>query len=303
MERRADRPSWGSRRPVPAAGRARSSRRHAAGRRWRRRSGPSADFDGGGGRVARHGLGRGRRADDRRRTRPTSPPAPGRWSGSSSTSRCSARRAGPANFTNEGGVDGRVRYLRNVSGLWLLQRVAADLASAAGERVDLSALLGRGRRGSHRRWPDVRRRRIRASCRPATCRRGSRAPARRPEQPAPSTPAESSAASSNRWPPRTPDASTRPRSSAVGTVEVVHMVGGGCQNDAALPAHRRPSGLPGAGRAGGGHRARQRAGPGADGRSAARGRSSELRPLLREGLTCAVRAGDSAAPRRRRLTE
>jgi rhamnulokinase len=26
-----------------------------------------------------------------------------------------------ANFTNEGGVDGRVRYLRNVGGLWLLQ--------------------------------------------------------------------------------------------------------------------------------------------------------------------------------------
>src|SRR5439155_22079812 len=26
-----------------------------------------------------------------------------------------------ANFTNEGGVDERVRYLRNVMGLWLLQ--------------------------------------------------------------------------------------------------------------------------------------------------------------------------------------
>src|SRR5690606_7465700 len=26
-----------------------------------------------------------------------------------------------ANFTNEGGVDGKVRYLRNVMGLWLLQ--------------------------------------------------------------------------------------------------------------------------------------------------------------------------------------
>ena len=26
-----------------------------------------------------------------------------------------------ANFTNEGGVDGRVRFLRNVMGLWLLQ--------------------------------------------------------------------------------------------------------------------------------------------------------------------------------------
>src|SRR6185312_10468404 len=26
-----------------------------------------------------------------------------------------------ANFTNEGGVDGTIRYLRNVMGLWLLQ--------------------------------------------------------------------------------------------------------------------------------------------------------------------------------------
>ena len=26
-----------------------------------------------------------------------------------------------ANFTNEGGVDGRIRYLQNVMGLWLLQ--------------------------------------------------------------------------------------------------------------------------------------------------------------------------------------
>ena len=34
--------------------------------------------------------------------------------------RCSPRDARTANFTNEGGVDGRVRFLRNVMGLWLL---------------------------------------------------------------------------------------------------------------------------------------------------------------------------------------
>ena len=52
-------------------------------------------------------------------------------------SRCSPRRAGRPGFTNELGVDGTVRYLRNVMGLWLLQecqrtwarrRPAADLA-------------------------------------------------------------------------------------------------------------------------------------------------------------------------------
>jgi len=45
-----------------------------------------------------------------------------------------------ANFTNEGGVDGRVRYLRNVGGLWLLQE---SLRTWADEGVshDLASLL------------------------------------------------------------------------------------------------------------------------------------------------------------------
>jgi len=41
-----------------------------------------------------------------------------------------------ANFTNELGVDGRVRFLRNLSGLWLLQECLR-----AWEREDLDALL------------------------------------------------------------------------------------------------------------------------------------------------------------------
>ncbi|HLR93941.1 MAG TPA: rhamnulokinase family protein [Jiangellaceae bacterium] len=45
-----------------------------------------------------------------------------------------------ANFTNEGGVDGTVRYLRNVMGLWLLQE-SISTWQAAGEQVDLPALL------------------------------------------------------------------------------------------------------------------------------------------------------------------
>ena len=46
-----------------------------------------------------------------------------------------------ANFTNEGGVDGTIRYLRNVMGLWLLQECQrvwqeSDLTGSAscGER-------------------------------------------------------------------------------------------------------------------------------------------------------------------------
>jgi rhamnulokinase len=45
-----------------------------------------------------------------------------------------------ANFTNEGGVDGRVRYLRNVMGLWLLSE-SMRTWEFAGQTFDLSGLL------------------------------------------------------------------------------------------------------------------------------------------------------------------
>lgn len=45
-----------------------------------------------------------------------------------------------ANFTNEGGVDGRTRFLRNVGGLWLLQESIRHWQSS-GLAVDLDSLL------------------------------------------------------------------------------------------------------------------------------------------------------------------
>jgi rhamnulokinase len=45
-----------------------------------------------------------------------------------------------ANFTNEGGVDGTVRFLRNVMGLWVLSETMRAW-STRGEDVELSALL------------------------------------------------------------------------------------------------------------------------------------------------------------------
>ena len=45
-----------------------------------------------------------------------------------------------ANFTNEGGVDGRIRFLRNLGGLWLLQECMRTWA-ANGLTSDLAALL------------------------------------------------------------------------------------------------------------------------------------------------------------------
>jgi len=46
-----------------------------------------------------------------------------------------------ANFTNEGGVDDRVRYLRNVMGLWILQESIRTWELEGGGPVDLPALL------------------------------------------------------------------------------------------------------------------------------------------------------------------
>jgi len=50
------------------------------------------------------------------------------------------REAQQANFTNEGGVDGRIRFLRNVMGLWILQECLRSWA-AEGELPDLEELL------------------------------------------------------------------------------------------------------------------------------------------------------------------
>ena len=54
------------------------------------------------------------------------------------------------NFTNEGGVDGRIRYLRNVMGLWLLQEIAPDLG-ARGQPRGPAVAPRRGRRAARRR--------------------------------------------------------------------------------------------------------------------------------------------------------
>ncbi|BFM25428.1 rhamnulokinase [Microbacterium sp. che218] len=46
-----------------------------------------------------------------------------------------------ANFTNEGGVDGRIRFLHNVAGLWLLSETVRAWSEADGAPVDLGRLL------------------------------------------------------------------------------------------------------------------------------------------------------------------
>ncbi|GAA2226921.1 rhamnulokinase [Herbiconiux moechotypicola] len=54
-----------------------------------------------------------------------------------------------ANFTNEGGVDGRVRFLQNVSGLWLLSESVRTWEREGGESLDLPTLLSQAAAVAH----------------------------------------------------------------------------------------------------------------------------------------------------------
>ena len=84
-----------------------------------------------------------------------------------------------ANFTNEGGVDGKIRYLRNVMGMWLLSE-SIRTWERAGQSVELTALLEPGSRDQYagadlRRQPSepaAARRHAQAHCR--TVRRSRR---------------------------------------------------------------------------------------------------------------------------------
>lgn len=146
-----------------------------------------------------------------------------------------------ANFTNEGGVDGRVRFLRNEGGLWLLQeslRVWGD----AGEPVDQDTLLAEAA-GLEPGGPvvDVDRpefippgdmpARIRAACVDSG-------------QPAPESRAalvrcilDSLAAAYARTVGEAADLAGYP-------VETIHIVGGGCQNELLCQLTADLGGLP-----------------------------------------------------------
>ncbi|WP_308616025.1 FGGY-family carbohydrate kinase, partial [uncultured Enorma sp.] len=50
-----------------------------------------------------------------------------------------------ANFTNEGGAFGTVRYLKNIMGLWMAQRVREELAEVEGSRPSFDELVRRAR--------------------------------------------------------------------------------------------------------------------------------------------------------------
>ena len=46
------------------------------------------------------------------------------------------------NFTNEGGIDGTIRFLKNICGLWLFERCRAEFTDAPKDVAELVALAG-----------------------------------------------------------------------------------------------------------------------------------------------------------------
>ena len=195
-----------------------------------------------GGRrgLARHRLGRGGRADGgaRRGVHLLRHLVPGR--GRARPARCSA----DPTFTNEGGVDGRVRYLRNVMGMWLLNECVRTWEQD-GSTVDLDRPAGRGRRPARtgrglRRQPSqpAARRRHAVPHRRSVCR-----------GPRPTTPAEFARAICESLAAAYATAIADAERLSGVAIRVVHVVGGGSQNTllAQLTADRtgRPGGRPG----------------------------------------------------------
>ncbi len=90
--------------------------------------------------LARHRLGGRRHADERRSRRAYI--SCGTWAlvGVELGAPVVTADARAANFTNEVGVDGRIRFLRNVMGLWLLSESVRHW-ERDGSRIDLAQLL------------------------------------------------------------------------------------------------------------------------------------------------------------------
>ena len=226
-----------ARHPSPAHRTRRAARRPAARGRGVDRRRP--DVGRHRGRLARHGLGRRRRADASgcRRLHLVRHVGAGRRRGRAA----GAHRRGRAraNFTNEGGVDGRVRLLHNIMGLWVLSE-AVRTWERAGHPIDLPTLLDSADRG-HRSGAGLRRRTTRASCRPATCRRASTRGAREHGVAPPRTRAEY-ARSIVESRSRRPSREAAHEAGRIGGVDVrddPHRRRRIAQR-AALPAHRRP---------------------------------------------------------------
>ncbi|MEV7343472.1 rhamnulokinase family protein [Streptomyces sp. NPDC093544] len=142
-----------------------------------------------------------------------------------------------ANFTNELGLDGTVRYLRNIMGLWLLQECLRewgdpeldDLLPAAAEVAPLRSVVDAGDAAflAPGRMPS----RIADACRESG-------------QPVPRSPAEVTRCILDSLALAHRRAITEAQSLADHPVDVVHIVGGGARNDLLCRLTADACGLP-----------------------------------------------------------
>ncbi|HEY2795170.1 MAG TPA: FGGY-family carbohydrate kinase, partial [Micromonosporaceae bacterium] len=142
-----------------------------------------------------------------------------------------------ANFTNERGVDGTIRFLRNVMGLWLLQECQRELGID-----DLSGLLARARDvPAGRSLIDATDPRFLAPggmpARIATACRES-------GQPEPTSPAEFARCVLDSLAVAYRDAVADAQALAGHSVDVVHVVGGGSRNELLCQLTADACGLP-----------------------------------------------------------
>ena len=218
-------------------------------------------------------------------------------------------RGEPARRTSRtrAGSTGAMRYLHNVMGLWLLQESIRTWERAA---------TGSSSRRARRPPPRCRRRARRsipttpASSPRATCRRGSARPAGRADTASRRTarPRASCAASSTASRSPSPGASRDAARLSGRHVEVVHVVGGGSAERAAVPADRRrvrPAGgrrvrsrrrRSATARPGPGDRARSTATSGRSGRSSGRPSRSAATSRAATGRTRSTMRSPSSSP-------
>ena len=154
----------------------------------------------------------------------------GTWSlvGVELTSPVLTEESRAANFTNEGGVDGRIRYLKNVTGLWLLSE-SVRAWERTGTSVDLPELLEAGRARCVRRWrsstPTTPACWLRATCRP-----GSPQLCAETGEPVPASPAELTRSILESLAAAYADAIDQAEKLSGRGIGRVHVVGGGSQN-------------------------------------------------------------------------
>ena len=179
-------------------------------------------------RDARHGFG-GRVGVRRRQDARSSARARGRCSAPSCTRRSSTAQARDLNFSNEGGVCGTTRLLKNIGGLWLLQACRRSWA-AAGQELAYDKLLYAASRERRQFASLVRSGPPRVLPAARHGRRRSRSTAGRPSSACPTARPRSRAAFSKAWRSSTAWCSSRSKTVTGARFEEIRIVGGGSRN-------------------------------------------------------------------------